>query len=397
MVVDKVLVVGGDHHNTLAVIRSLGRARIDFKVLIHGNYSSISDIHISASRYVKSGMLATCPEEDTILEETIYEYGNLTDVRWVLIPCSDFAAYVIDKSTILSPQQFILPGFTNNRGKVALLMDKYEQKLWADRQHIPMAKTWSVNCTDRGFVAPEDVVYPCIIKPEISALGKKTDIVICRDSHALGKGLEELAKKGYRKVLLQQFLIKEHEECAYGCLINQEPYICGGIFQKIRECLGAGGGSTSYGYVEDDKYFRDSLAYQVLEKLWKQGYRGMYDIELLVCKEQVYLNEINFRTSGSAYSIAAANINLSLIWFMDMTEQALPVNLNTRIYSKLFFMDELSDIRHIKEGGISFLSWISSVLQTAAFAKWSLDDIGGSLSWYKPYIKRALKKYFHLH
>lgn len=88
----------------------------------------------------------------------------------------------------------------------------------------------------------------------------------------------------------------------------------------------------------------------------------------------------------------AAKINLPLIYFMDVTDRKISHNVKTRVDSEIFLMDELSDIRHVKEGRLSLLNWGSYIMKTSAFAKWSLDDISGSLAWYKPYVKRVLKK-----
>ena len=77
MVENRVLVIGGDHHNTLAVIRSLGKENIPFKVLVHGDYSSINDIHIAASKYIEPDMIAFCPDNETILEQRIYDYSTI--------------------------------------------------------------------------------------------------------------------------------------------------------------------------------------------------------------------------------------------------------------------------------------------------------------------------------
>lgn len=126
----------------------------------------------------------------------------------MLIPCSDFSAYVIDKSNMLSAQNFILPGFKDRRGQVAFMMDKYQQKVWADSNNIPMAKTWSIGSEEGRFTIPTDVIYPCIVKPEVSALGKKSDIVICKNEILLSSALDELVSKGYKHLLIQQFLIK---------------------------------------------------------------------------------------------------------------------------------------------------------------------------------------------
>ena len=50
---NKILIIAIDDHNTLAVVRNLGRHNCDISVLIHGECRSIHDVKISKSRYAK--------------------------------------------------------------------------------------------------------------------------------------------------------------------------------------------------------------------------------------------------------------------------------------------------------------------------------------------------------
>lgn len=70
-----------------------------------------------------------------------------------------------------------------------------------------MAKTWSIQCGTNELNI-NDIPITCIIKPEISATGSKDDILICKTKEELLNGLKEFSQKGYKNVLVQQFLIK---------------------------------------------------------------------------------------------------------------------------------------------------------------------------------------------
>ena len=58
----KVIVVGGDHHNTLAVIRCLGRTGCEQEALIHTTFKNVEELKISKSKYITGK--ASCVEED---------------------------------------------------------------------------------------------------------------------------------------------------------------------------------------------------------------------------------------------------------------------------------------------------------------------------------------------
>lgn len=127
--------------------------------------------------------------------------------KTVIFPCSDFATYIVDSNYKVLKEKFIVPGFVNAPGKVAFLMDKMEQKKFANKYQIPMAKTWSIQC-DTNELNICDISIPCILKQEISATGSKDDILICKTKEELLKGLKEFSQKGYKNVLVQQFLLK---------------------------------------------------------------------------------------------------------------------------------------------------------------------------------------------
>ena len=46
-----ILVVGGDHHNALASLRSLGRAGVPFDLLLHSGMRSADGLVVASSRY----------------------------------------------------------------------------------------------------------------------------------------------------------------------------------------------------------------------------------------------------------------------------------------------------------------------------------------------------------
>lgn len=216
---NRIVIIGGDHHNTLAVIRDLGAHNCDISILIHGKFSSVKDIRVAYSRYARKRVHFVAESENEIFEWLMSNYVH-SERKTIIFPCSDLAAFSIDVHYEELSQHYLLPGFTGQGGKVAYLMDKLHQKELADQYGIPMAKTWNLSLEDVEFAIPADMVYPCIIKPQISALGSKADIRICKDKRMLETMLSQLSDMGYKNVLIQQFLRKKYEVCAYGCIID---------------------------------------------------------------------------------------------------------------------------------------------------------------------------------
>lgn len=386
---NKVIIIGADHHNTLAVIRNLGSIGCDIEILIHEN-KGLEDICLSKSKYAKNRTFVVVPQENKVLDWLL----NHAEEKTVIFPCSDFATYIVDSNYKVLKEKFIVPGFVNASGRVAFLMDKMEQKKFADKYQIPMAKTWSLQC-DANELNISEISIPCIIKPEISATGSKDDILICKTKEELRKGLKVFSQKEYKNVLVQQFLIKKYEVCSCGCILSErqsalKQHFVGGYIKKTREYPINGGGSLTKAQFICEKDI-DKLNLKVINKLYENGYRGQYDIEFLVCENGVYLNEINFRHSGNGYALIQNGVNAPYYWCLDALGLPLPKDAAVSVEIGKTLMDDISDLRHRKEFGIGLLAWVGEFLKTDAHSIVDIKDVPGTAAFFLAIVKRKLK------
>ena len=86
----KAIVIGGNHHNTLGLIRGLGRKGVMSHVILHGNSSSNN--YILRSKYIKRYFIVSTEVEllDTLLS---LKSNNRKDV---ILCTSDYASSIID-------------------------------------------------------------------------------------------------------------------------------------------------------------------------------------------------------------------------------------------------------------------------------------------------------------
>lgn len=384
---NKVIIIGADHHNTLAVVRSLGSVGCDIEILIHEN-KDLEDICLSKSKYAKNRTFVVTPQENTMVNWLLNHAEK--NEKTVIFPCSDFATYIVDSNYNALKEKFIVPGFVNAPGRVAFLMDKMEQKKFADKYQIPMAKTWSLPC-DANELNISEISIPCIIKPEISAAGSKADILICKTKEELRKGLKVFSQKGYKNVLVQQFLIKKYEVCSYGCILSErqsvlKQHFAGGSVRKIRDY----GGSTTKAQFITEKCV-DDLNTKVVNVLYEMGYRGQCDMEYLVCENGVYLNEINFRHSGNGYALIQNGVNAPYYWCLDALGLPLPKEAAVSVETGKTQMDDISDLRHRKEFGIGLSAWMGEFLKTDAHSIVDIKDMPGTAAFFLAIVKRKLK------
>lgn len=372
-------VIGADHHTTLALIRCLYKSRCPYQLIIH-DANPTANHKINKSRYGKKAVIF--PEDEARIINWLLQQN--TDQKGIIIPGSDFSALLIDRHAEELEDKYFLPGFKGRPGLMAKLMDKMEQKCFADRHGIPMAASWPVvQKEDGSYVIPENLLYPCIVKPEISAFGSKSSIFVAHTHDELVAGLEKLSGA----VLIQQYLTKRYETCAYGVMEEEAPFFRGGVIKKLHE---SSNGSTIYAECVDNEPSNDT-AELVCRILWEEGYRGLYDFEMLVCDDGVYLNEINFRNSGNGYALLDNGIPAAIIWCNSVLgisnkQYCESIEVGSRHINDFF---EMQNIKRLK---ISLIGALWNIVSAKSRAVFDWNDLQGSWAFYSKIILGKLKQ-----
>ena len=367
---NEVIIIGGDHHNTLALIRCFGEERINYKLLIHSSYiKDKKKLMIFHSRYGKK--LELIEENEQLIINYLMENKN-DKYKQVIVPGSDLAEYTIDKNYNLLEKYYYIPGFKHQPGKVCKMMDKFEQKKWADSNNILMAKSWVINLEKENTI-PKDIIFPCIAKPVVSAKGKKGDIRICKNELELKNAYDNYILDSCPKILVQEFIKKDFELLAMGLICDDGYAGYGGIERKLRETIPGGGGSTALGqFIEDENI--SNIVNNVLEKLYLDGYRGLYDIEFFECGERIYLNEINFRHSGSGFALIKNGVKAPYLYYKACCNEKIdPKKLK---HSKGYFFCDIGELNLLlKYKTINILKFTKDFLKSYSHAIFDIKDI----------------------
>lgn len=371
---NKVIVIGPDHQNTLGVIRAIAKGKMMVDLIVFGEEPKHCRCRKSKCL---NGQYTYCrADEKEIVEAILRIAGDEKEIP--IIPTSDFAEYCIDKNLNILSRKCKVPSIKDNQGAIYQLMDKYAQKQFADQHGLPMAKSVVLSTAIRGTALQDGWKYPVILKPIISAEGKKEDIVIVNNSQSLTDSINKYKNNGYRSVLMQEFIHKDYEICVFGCITQNSRDIFCGALKKIRYSPVGDGASLSF--AEFIPVSEEILGYvRVLKDI---GYDGLFDIELFAVGNDLYLNEINFRNSGNTWSIVKNGINAPYIWVQDAIGEKIHSTEKT-IQEKLYFMNETADFKNVLLGKIDVLSWVRDLTRTSAFNKFWLHDIRGSIAWYK--------------
>lgn len=380
---NKVILIGGNHHNGLGLARSFGVNGIKPYGVIVGEGAEHGFVRKS-KYWAKTWVIKS---DDEIVEFLLNAFQNEKE-KPVIIPYSDGAAEEIDLNLDRLKEHFLLPSIGGQQGKIAELMDKQKQVEFAQTYGIPMAKSCVVDLNDIRL--PEDMIYPCIVKPVVSAEGEKSDIRKCDTETQTVAYLQELRQKGYHRFLVQEYLNYDTEYLMVGLISGQNQ--CWVNSKKIR-VWPVVGGSSSCLQVTNQKNVSDFFE-SVRYAFQQITYDGFYDVDVLQVNGKLYLNEVNWRNSGTIYSVLGSKVYYPVNWYYWKTKNQSPENFTQSCLDEtVYTIDESLDLRHVACGNITLKQWLRDKKKSKAFALWYTPDMRPAIAQYLHLLKELIKRH----
>lgn len=378
----RVILMGGNHHNGLGLVRCFGKHNIHPYGIVIGH--GAKDSFIRKSKYWKATWSAKDEGEALAILHEQFADGK----RTVLIPWSDGAAVAIDSHLSILNSQFICPSINNRENAIVELMNKESQVEFAKKFGIRMLNSSIVDLSDAINNIPD---FPVILKPVTSVEGSKDDMHICNTVEEFDSALSYLSKKNYHRILVQQYLNDKKEFVVTGSVTDKS--ISFSVVLGLRQWpIDFGTGSYSLVVVEE-KY--NQFCKQVLESVQKFGYIGLIDFEFFEDGSQnLYLNELNWRSSGRNFVYSFTGIDSAYIYYCERLgiDCLLP-----RINQKSGYnMNDATDLKHVFKKDISLACWIKDLKRTKSFAVWDYKDLAPVFNRYLRMIKRIVRKEVHL-
>lgn len=346
-------VIGADHHNTLGVIRALGKKGIKPVLLL---YPAEAHSYVSKSAYVE----AVHPFESS---DALVDFLKDADRHGCIITCSDETASVIDMNRYSLSGRFFLPG-AEEQGSITNLMDKSRMTELAAGCGLCTPESITLDTSDG--VAPEWDKFPCIVKPLVSKDGVKQDIAICHDMDELKAALEV---SSCRKVQVQEFIDKDFEFQLIG-LSLKDRIIIPGVSRIIRSASNTNTGFLRYITSGEIQYDHSPV-----EKFIRAtGFTGLFSVEFLRGHNgKDYFMEMNFRNDGNATAVEAAGINLPYIWCLDAEGKDYADEISRPLHD-VVVMPEIDDFKFAIRNGVGFRNWLKDVKSTDRFMEFDSDD-----------------------
>lgn len=164
-----IIVIGGNHHNTLGVIRSLGERGLSPMLLI---VTTEKKAFVTYSLYLKRTV--QIENDDDIPNTLLNEFTDNCN-RPVIICCLDSSSGIVDSNRDILASNFILPG-AYKQGRISGLMSK---KVMADIA-IEIGLNIPITCYGNDDNLQIKYINSFIVKPLVSMKGSKMDICICQ-------------------------------------------------------------------------------------------------------------------------------------------------------------------------------------------------------------------------
>ena len=369
------VIIGVSHHNTLSMVRCVGREGIKPYVILYGHKGS----YIERSKYI-SECKYVGTAEDAVDELAIFCQNTKT--KPVVISCADEVSMILDRRY----EEFCpLCHFFNagEKGRVSHYMDKQVQTTLAGESGLDTP--WSLECLPNE-VPLDNVKYPCIIKPKESVHGGKK-IFICDNVDELKNSLGEFDNN--YDVLVQQYIKGEYEVVIIGLTVNGQS-IVPGFVKKHRDYKGATTFSTTYPALE----LPGSVVASAERLIGQIGYEGLWGIECIKMDDKYYFIELNLRNDATTYSMAVAGVNLPFAYYNSCADSEKEHPLINKV-EVLDSMVEFDDFNFVLKRTISLCQWRRELKGCRCRYYYDHNDMEPYRAKRIEYVKFLFNRLFH--
>lgn len=376
---NKVIIIGGFHHNTYGLIRSLGEAGIKSDVILEPCQPKVN--WLFASKYVIRKYILS--EDENLVDYLLKTYSDEKE-KPVVYCGSDNSISLLDNAYNLLKEKFFIFNADGKQGRINYFMNKESMFPLAEKCGLTTIKTWHLK---RNEIEKANLHYPILVKPSNSLGGVKTDIKVSYNQKELLENMHDGVD-----YILQEYIDKDYELMLMGISINHGNKILSpGVIRKFRQYPYKIGG-TSFANVDSlSKYpeLKDNNSFEYIKQI---GYEGLFSIEFVVKGNICYFLEINMRNDGNGYMSTGVGLNLPLIWYhycCGIADNSHSLQLEKPFY----FMSEETDYKQVSTGHLSKSKWIKSIFMVDAFFIINKKDIKPGLMFLALEFARMIKHF----
>ena len=345
---------------------------------------------IESSKYVEDCVRLNRHSDQSALT-SLLNLGKSIGNSAILYPSDDYSVAFIDKYYDQLSECFVLMVPNKYKtGDLTTAMDKHMQNALAESLGLNVPNEVLIDISD-DIDIPDNINFPCYVKPLSSLEGKKKSQKKCCDRDAL---LQHLCKQksisNARKFLIQDFLNMEKELILIGVRTDVSVSIVA-VVDKLEYSIFHSGMSFLFRMLPmsncpDLAEIEDKL----VELIKKIEFIGSFDLELNISDNRIYFNELNIRPSGVEYALTKSGINLPMyIVNSYMCEEPIAVpslEEPTQLFvnEKIAFLDLFHKKRSYKE--------IKNIVSRADYGLVKDDSDPMPYVYFKKYVRAEYKK-----
>lgn len=346
-----VVVLARNYSTGLSVVRSLGAAGYTVDLVASSHKAGNAKI-VSCSKYVRKTVEVVTQNikegaDDVELLAALLAYEGQNEQKPVLFPTDDYTTSVMDRNRSLLEDIFIMPTIVGGGdGCLTAHMAKTYQAGLARRAGLLTPKEWIIPLNEEEIRIPEDMVYPCFVKPMESVSGYKKEMAKCGSEKKLIAHLKKLQERySGRSILVQEYLQIDNEIDFSGVCLDQQ-IIIPAIIKKWNVAQYEKGVTLSGTVVPVEEL--GELYSKIVAMLKMFHYVGMFDMELSIVGDKIYFNEVNLRSGGPNFSYFMSGVNLPALYVKEalgekhtQEEEQVAQYGKTFIYEKVAWEDYL--------------------------------------------------------
>lgn len=349
---NKAVVLGCNYYIGLSIIRCLG-VRDVHVVACDYNFKKA---YAAKSKYVKEKLLIkSLGEVDEKALNDLIEYAKRQVEKPVLLPSHDKFVEFIDRYYDQLKEYFLIS--QSESGINSIVLDKI--KLYELAKEYGVKIPESVNIEDENILTKiNNIGYPCIIKPADTILFTehfRQKVFLCKDESDLQKGIEKCKENSIEAFVQEVVPGFDDHMLTYDFYVNKNGetthYMTA---QKYRQWPINFGASVFTGQKYNKKLV--DIGKPFIEAI---GYRGFGEIEFKKHAEtgEIYLIEINARTTNFNNLIYKVGINMPYIAYQELTgelKDKIYIDYNTNYAFIYGIEDFMALLEYSKTGQLNF-------------------------------------------
>lgn len=339
----EVIVIGQNSSIILGQVRALGQAGYMVHVLKTTDTKPKKKSYELYSKYINTYGYISKSNEEEFIRFLLNKYAD-ANAKKVLIPCDDNVASYFDAHCQELQPFFMFPNVNYENGRISYFMNKATQKELVNQCELNAPKGWTIEWQDGKYSIPDEIEYPCFVKPEVYHVLRKVLMKKCNNRQELEAVMKQCPQD--LPMLVEQYIDITQEYGVSGISVGGKVIITS-LIKKVDTYLG----TTASGTLSPMSLYPELNA-KLTKFVEKMNYTGIFDIDLYESNGKMYFCECNLRLGNSGVATLLNGINLPAMLVDALSGK--DVDLNAPAFEPKFFVDERVYIQKHWGGEISW-------------------------------------------